>query len=691
LNNLSGSTPVFTLASLAPGVTAAFTGSFLTPTNCSIGDILTVTGQSTCGVAVSNTTSATCPILTHPAIFVSQSCPTNSVLQGGLLTYTGIVRNIGDIVLTNVIVMSDRPGSNTVVFTSVSLAPGASAAFSGSYLVPTNCCVVSSTVLATGQGCAGVKVSDTATRTCTVLTFPKLSITKICVEGELRPGDLLSYGGSVSNSGNITLIGVTVVNSQTPNRGPIFGPATLAPGESFQYTASYVVPADFCGTDTVTAKGLDVCTLLPVSSSVTTTCPVITPPASIAVTKECPSTPTPRGGLYTYTGSVRNPGLVTLINVYVVNSAPSNNTPVIGPITLAPGEVRFFSASYIAPHCCCQVIDTLTARGEDRCTGTEVKSTATAVCPLLTSPQIGLLQDCPATPIPMGTLYSYSGYVTNSGDAVLTNVFVFGPQGTNSPVLGPIELAPGESEYYFGTYQVPSNICLVTVTTSGIDVCGGIRVAKAVSCPVATAPDLSITETCPPAPVIAGTTVAFTGVVKNIGNITLTNVLVFRSQDGGNVPVVGPLTLLPGATAPFLGNYVALSGSNPTTNLVTVTNISGVITTNTVVKFTPNNIVTATAMDICGDAKVIVGADCLGPVIIPTTPGIQTPTSVNGVVGLTFPTEAGKSLTVQYKDLLTDPAWKVLEIISGTGQNQTVHDPAAAQHPSRFYRVISTQ
>jgi hypothetical protein len=164
------------------------------------------------------------------------------------------------------------------------------------------------------------------------------------------------------------------------------------------------VPPDFCGSDTITASGMDVCTYMPVVSSLVTTCPITTAPR-IIVTKNCPLLPTPRGGLYTYSGSVSNAGNVSLLNVYVVNNQPTNNTPVIGPITLAPGTYVNFTNSYVAPTCCCLIIDTLTAHGADHCTGSNVTDTATEVCPLLTVPQLAVVENCPANAIPMGSLF----------------------------------------------------------------------------------------------------------------------------------------------------------------------------------------------------------------------------------------------------------------------------------------------
>src|ERR1019366_4902018 len=309
---------------------------------------------------------------------------------------------------------------------------------------------------------------------------------------------------------------------------------------------SYVVPPDFCGSDTVTANGLDVCTYLPVSSTVTATCPIATTPG-ITVTKNCPAQPTPRGGLYIYTGSVSNAGNVTLVNVFVTDNYKFDcysltNSPVIGPITLAPGASVNFSGRYTAPWSCCEVIDTLTARGQDRCSGSNVTATATTVCPLITTPSIAVVQNCPPNPIPMGSLYAFSGYVTNTGDTTLTNVWVFGP-GTGTPVLGPIELAPGESEIYSGSYIVRSNTCSVSVTAIGQGICGGNAVANTASCPVATTPQIAVTLACPDAQLVPGGSVTYHGTVWNTGNVTLNNVFVVNNPTAPNTPVIDPLTI----------------------------------------------------------------------------------------------------------------------------------------------------
>ncbi|MBE7499193.1 MAG: hypothetical protein HS113_02570 [Verrucomicrobiales bacterium] len=438
--------PVFTVATLAPGASANYSYSQPVPANgaCSFTSTVTASGSDPCtGARVTANTSSTCPLLTSPGITVTQTCPENPVSPGEILTYTGTVRNTGNITLTDIVVVNNQPAANTVIFTAASLAPGATANFTGSYTVPLNCCVSSSTVSATGKDlCTGTPVTDTFTATCTALTRPRIVVTKECPPTAVQPGEVLHYRGTVSNAGNITLVEVTVENTQPSAGAPVWGPITLAPGETVSYFASYVVAPDFCGTDTVTARGLDACTFAPVEHSVTTTCPIVTTPR-IHVTKQCPPEPTPHLGVLVFTGTVSNPGNVTLTNVFVVNNQPTNNTPVLGPITLAPGDSVNFAGSYRTPEYCCQIVDTLTARGQARCSGEQVVATATAICPLLNTPRISVTKECPTTSVPVGGHFVFSGSVSNSGDTILTNVFVVSSQpNPNTPLLGPIELAP---------------------------------------------------------------------------------------------------------------------------------------------------------------------------------------------------------------------------------------------------------
>ncbi len=486
-NDRSGAVPVFSVASLAPGAIAAFTASFPVPANagCSLTSTLLGAGFEPCsGTRVTASTSATCPLATVPGIRVTQACPVTSLEPGSLLKYTGSVVNTGNVTLTNVVVVSSRPSAGTVVFTAPTLAPGATATFSGTYQVPLDCCITTSTVRASAAPiCPGPAVTDSFTATCTVTGTAKIVVTKVCPSLPVKPGERMEFKGTVSNAGNITLIDVTVVNNLM-GPTPLLGPVALAPGESLHYSGEYIMPADFCGPDTVTARGLNVCTYAEVTDAALVPCAIVTTPR-LAVTKHCPTQPVLKGELFTFTGTVANTGDVTLRDVFVVNSKPAPGTEVIGPITLAPGESRDFSGSYRAAPCCCETVDTLTARGQSRCTTESVTATSTVVCPLVSSPRLAIQVTCPTSPVSVGGTFQYSGTISNGGDVVLTNVLVSATQPSGSgPVFGPIELGAGETKAFSGSFTVlagldPSNN---TVTVRGQEICDGRFVSASADC-----------------------------------------------------------------------------------------------------------------------------------------------------------------------------------------------------------------
>jgi len=163
----------------------------------------------------------------------------------------------------------------------------------------------------------------------------------------------------------------------------------------------------------------------------------------------------------------------------VVDDRPAPNTPVLGPITLTPGQFVNFSGSYPVPYDCCgPCVDTLTAVGQDICAGSNVTATASAACPRVTTPAIRVTRDCGPSPVTEGEMVMFTGSVSNSGNATLGNVEVVDDQA--GVVVSSLTLAPMEVEPFMGMYivtncgpSVPSG-----VTASGSDVCTGIVVSN---------------------------------------------------------------------------------------------------------------------------------------------------------------------------------------------------------------------
>ena len=210
--------------------------------------------------------------------------------------------------------------------------------------------------------------------------------------------------------------------------------------------------------------------------SATALCPIVASPR-LSLTKYCPPKPVAPGELLVYSGSVSNSGNITITNVTVVNDRPAPNTPVLGPVNLAPGQVANFSGSYPMPYDCCgPCVDTLTARGKESCNGSNVVATASDACPRITTPKISVTRDCPPTPVNLGDLVFFTGVVSNAGNSTLANVVVVDDQA--GVVVDSLALAPGEAVLYWGLYfatdcgpQVASG-----VTATANDVCTGVAV-----------------------------------------------------------------------------------------------------------------------------------------------------------------------------------------------------------------------
>lgn len=561
----SANTTVLRVASLGPGQATNFLGSFTVPSNlnaCSITNTLKVTANNKCGgAALTDSVTTACPVIASAAIRVTKTCPATPPATGGLLTFTGTVKNEGNVTLKSISVSVSGP-ANKVVFTSDSLAPGASAAFNGSYDTPADTCSVTDTLTATATDLCGNVVDNSTTTTCPLGTTSGLVIKTACPETATLPGHTLTFTGWVTNTGNVTLTNVTIVVDRPQANTQFYGPDTLAPGQFAGFYGTFTVPTNVGGctiTYNLNAKGNNKCTGVVVAAATSATCQVVTTPR-IVVTKTCPPNPTPQGGTLTYTATVVNAGDVTLKDIVVINNMPAANTVVFRANSLQPGQTTNFTGSYTVPDNCCTVIDTLQARGTDNCTGVGVTNTSSALCPVLFTPKLKITKVCPTAPVKVGEMLVYTGTISNAGNITISDVVVYNRvQGLGQPVLGVVALAPGETLPYESSYDVPVDFCGTdTITVQGLSICGDVYVSDAVTstCTITTAPAIAVSKTCPAAPIKYGEPVTFTASVMNIGDITLTNVTVVDSM-AGTAPVFGPATLAPGQGTNFTFTYTA--------------------------------------------------------------------------------------------------------------------------------------
>jgi uncharacterized repeat protein (TIGR01451 family) len=255
----------------------------------------------------------------------------------------------------------------------------------------------------------------------------------------------------------------------------------LAPGEVESFNGAFTVPNDFCGPDSVTVTAVSICGNVPATDTATSSCPVQTTPG-ITIVSVGPNGPVVHGQSVTFVGTVKNIGNVTLTNVVVVDSQPTANSPVLGPVTLAPDQTTNFTYTYTAPtDCnCCELVNTFAVSGRDRCASRQVAATSTIVTKYLTHPVVVLALNCP-TGGTAGQSTNVTGTVMNAGDITLTNVMVTTAGGTK--LVGPITLARGESEDFSTAYTVGGSL---QVLASAIDACTGATVNDQDSCGQAT-------------------------------------------------------------------------------------------------------------------------------------------------------------------------------------------------------------
>ncbi|MET8067555.1 collagen-binding domain-containing protein, partial [Micromonospora sp. NPDC005313] len=266
---------------LAPGESVECRATYTVPAadfaEAVLLDVATATGTPPSGPpVVSGPSAQEVPIL-HPAVAITKAAtPTTVSAAGEVVTYRFTVTDTGNTELTGVTVEetafsgSGRPSAITCDATA--LAPGESATCTATYTVTeadvaagriTNTAVaVGTPPTVPGQPAPGPVRSEPASAAVTVRGNGAIVIEKSAEPAEVhRVGQQVRYLFRVTNTGSVTLTGVTVIDTLAPpadpaRLGPITcgpdatpnGGVTLAPGRSVTCAAIYTVAkADAAG------------------------------------------------------------------------------------------------------------------------------------------------------------------------------------------------------------------------------------------------------------------------------------------------------------------------------------------------------------------------------------------------------------------------------------------------------------
>jgi gliding motility-associated-like protein/uncharacterized repeat protein (TIGR01451 family) len=552
-----------TVASLAPGDSETFTETYtITQADMDGGSVLntaTATGEAPDGSTVNDSDDETVTAIQDPAIEVVKTADTATYDSvGDVITYTIVVTNTGDVTLTNIQVTDPLTGMSVTV---ASLAPGDSETFTETYTITQadlDAGQVVNTATASGTAPDGSTVDDSDQETVTAIQSPAIAITKTADPATYDAvGQTITYTLVVTNTGNVTLTGITVTD---PLTGLSVTVASLAPGDSETFTETYIITQTDLDAgqvdNTATASGTapDGST---VGDSDDETVTAIQSPA-IAITKTAdPATYDAVGQTITYTLVVTNTGNVTLTDVQVTDPLTGLSVTVA---SLAPGDSETFTETYTITQAdldAGSVVNTATASGtapDGSTVGDSDDETVTAI----QSPGIAITKTAdPTTYASVGEVITYTLVVTNTGNVTLTNISVTDPLTGLSVTVA--SLAPGTSETFIETYTVTQadleNGSVVNTATATGTVPDGSTVSDSDQETVMAiqSPAIAITKTADPTTYDAvGDVITYTLVVTNTGNVTLTGVQVTDPLTGLSVTVA---SLAPGASETFTETY----------------------------------------------------------------------------------------------------------------------------------------
>jgi uncharacterized repeat protein (TIGR01451 family) len=514
------------------------------------------------------------------------SCPgvdSVTVPAGTSVVYCYKVTNNGDDVLSDVNVVD---GSQSPISELFDLAPGQVVLLAGAPVVVQGDVTISAT--ASGTDAYGFPVTDSDTALVHAL-FAKLQIQKTvslsgaCPGVELvtvLPGTHATYCYLVTNSGGTAVLGVSVDDA-----GVVIPVGNLVPGQSAMVSDAIVATVD---EDTsAIAVGTNPATQQPVQSAPDDAAVhVVNPSLSIAKTVSlsgaCPGVELVKvlpGTTATYCYAVTNTGDTTIGDVSVADTGV--NLPVG---TLASGQTTIVSTTITAGQ---SDLDTFaTASGTDTATWTPVKSQPDDAVIDVIHPALSIATTvstsgaCPGQEVVnvlAGTAVTWCYVVTNTGDVAVNGVGVVDDQFGTAPGGGGT-LAVGQSVTLSRPMAATVDLT-VTATASGTDAVLGSTVISnpdpAVVNVVHPSIDIDVTVstngTCPGLDAVtvpAGTSVVYCYKVTNLGDDTLTSVVV---TDAANHVITTISSLASGASASYA------SGANVVTGDVTVTgNVSAV-------------------------------------------------------------------------------------------------------------------
>ncbi len=443
----TGDVPLTGVSSKDPGCVKAFdrleAGAALTyqcmvkaaPDDFTITSVLT--GNDPTNRSVTASGSAKVDVI-HPQIAIMKDVEPYEVRQGEKVTFSLLVKNIGDVPLAGVSVVDDR--TPACAHQVPALAPDAEETYQCTTIAGASGFTNTAKVTGTDPTQRTVDASAQATF---VVKKPGLTVTKSAAGGPFRAGDPVPFEVVLTNAGDQKLRDVHVSDVRAPECTRTFAELPIGGIQRYPCIAT---AGDDASPATVTAAppwGP------PITAAARADFVVIHP--AMELRRDHLQQPIRPGDPVTYLSTLRNIGDAPLHEVTVRDAEPACSFTLR---TLAPGEQVTRACTLTAR---ADTTTSTTASAIDQ-TGHPVTNGTTTTTDV-TGPGLTVTTVGPPQPVVAGRATPVTATVTNTGDVPLTDVRAVGPGCASAPV----DLAPGAS--------APGLTCAITapgkVTATG--------------------------------------------------------------------------------------------------------------------------------------------------------------------------------------------------------------------------------
>ncbi len=539
------------------------------------GEVLnTATGQGTPPIGPSITDRSEqirVPAVQTPSLLTVKSTLVTSVAAvGEIIDYDITVTNTGNVTINGVVLADPKADTGSIACSAIELAPGGVSTCTATHTVTQadlDAGEILNVATATGTDPTGASIVDPSdqVRVPAIQTPGLVTAKSSPVASFASVGDVLTYDITVTNTGNVTMTDVAVVDPVADVGTLLCAPATLVPAGVMTCTARHtIVQADIdrgLVANTAIGSGDDPTGETYDDASNEVVIPAVQSP-SITTTKSSPTVSVSAvGDVIDFVIAVRNSGNVTFTAVSVADAVADPGSIVCNAATLAPGDETTCTATHTVTQAdldAGQVTNVATGSGLPPIGARISDPSNPVIVPVSQTPAIAVGKTTPTVSVvAVGDVIDYTITVANTGNVTIRGITVNDPNADATPVICLADtLAPTVATACAATHTVTQadldagridNVA----TAGGTPPIGAAIIAESpvVSVPVVMNPQVVTDKSSPTVSYTAvGEVIDYAITVTNTGNVTVSNVKVVDPRADAE-PVCTPTSLAPGGVA----------------------------------------------------------------------------------------------------------------------------------------------